>query len=46
LAGGYLIWIILFIIGLGGVFVTSRLADVEKMVDRGEITAEAANPRG
>ncbi|UZJ52847.1 hypothetical protein CBS101457_002167 [Exobasidium rhododendri] len=46
LVGGYLIWIILFIIGLGGVVVTSTLADVEKMIDRGEIDEDAANPRG
>ena len=46
LAGGYLIWIVLFAIGLGGVIVTSGLADVEKMIDRGEIDEDAANPRG
>lgn len=46
LAGGYLIWIVLFIIGFGGVLVTSKLADIEEMIDRGEIDEDAANPRG
>ena len=46
LAGGYLVWIVLFAVGFGGLLSTFGLADVEKMMERGEIDEDAANPRG
>jgi hypothetical protein len=45
LAGGYLIWGILFSIGLAGSIVTSRVADIENVVDRVPIDEDESNPR-
>lgn len=46
LLGGYLVWLVLLCVALGASLVTAGVADVEKMIDRGEISEEAANPRG
>lgn len=46
LLGGYLVWVLLFFCAISSVYSTIGLMDIEKMVDRGEIDEDAANPRG